>query len=154
MINLIYAPIFVRQLKKLELALQNEVLEKISDIEVIEKFTKWRFSFYIERYKFKLEATSNELELKRAILLVIEKGLFKKFPNQNKKEIIKVLQGENIIKDHIIKIMQLPIYKFGKDEVDKLKEQIEELEKNKKEFDELVNNEDMRKNQYIKELKA
>ena len=50
--------------------------------------------------------------------------------------------------------MQLPIYKFGKDEVDKLKEQIEELEKNKKEFDELVNNEDMRKNQYIKELKA
>ena len=29
MINLIYAPIFVRQLKKLELALQNEVLEKI-----------------------------------------------------------------------------------------------------------------------------
>jgi DNA gyrase subunit A len=131
----------------------NEVLEKISDIDVIEKFTKWRFSFYLDRYKRKLEDTIVDLELKISILLVIEKGIFKKFPNQSKKEIIKILQDENIKKDNIIKIMQLPIYKFGKDEVDKLKTQIDELEKNQKEYTDLVNNEDKRKEMYIKELK-
>ena len=132
---------------------KNEVLEKISDTDVIEMFTKWRFGFYIERYKKKLEFTSEELELKRAILLVIEKGIFKKFPNQPKKEIIKTLQDESIKKDNIIKIMQLPIYKFGKDEVEKLKEQIKELESNKKEFETLVNDEGKRKLVYINELK-
>lgn len=131
----------------------NEVLEKISDIEVIERFTKWRFSFYLERYKNKLEITSDELELKKAILMVIEKGLFKKFPNQPKKDIIKTLQDENVKKDHIIKIMQLPIFRFGKDEVDKLKDQIKELEKNTKEYEELVGSEDKRKLVYINELK-
>jgi len=131
----------------------NEVLEKISDVEVIERFTKWRFSFYLERYKNKLKITSDELELKKAILMVIEKGLFKKFPNQQKKEIIKTLQDENIKKDHLIKIMQLPIFRFGKDEVDKLKDQIKELEKNTKEYDELVGSEDKRKLVYINELK-
>jgi hypothetical protein len=49
--------------------------------------------------------------------------------------------------------MQLAIYKFGKDEVDKLKEQIKELEQNKKLFDELVNSEEKRKDIYIEELK-
>jgi DNA gyrase subunit A len=131
----------------------NEVLEKISDIEVIELFTKWRFSFYLERYKRKLEDTIIDLELKNSILLVIEKGLFKKFPTQSKKEIIAVLQEENIKKENIIKIMQLPIYKFGKDEVVKLKDQIHDLEKNKVCYIDLVNNEDKRKNEYIKELK-
>ena len=86
--------------------------------------------------------------------MVIEKGIFKKFPNQNKKEIIKTLQAENIQKDHIIKIMQLPIYKFGKDEVDKLKDQIAELEKDRKEYEELVKDENKRKDIYIKELKS
>jgi DNA gyrase subunit A len=131
----------------------NQVLEKISDIDVIEKFTKWRFSFYLERYKRKLSSNIDELELKRATLLVIEKGIFKKFPNQQKKEIIATLQAESIKKDHIIKIMQLPIYKFGKEEVEKLKEQISSLEKDKKEFEELVNDENKRKEVYIKELK-
>ena len=132
----------------------NEVLEKISDVEVIEKFTNWRFSFYLERYKRKLSVTLDELLLKKAILMVIEKGIFKKFPNQSKKEIIKTLQAENIQKEHIIKIMQLPIYKFGKDEVDKLKDQIAELEKDRKEYDELVKDENKRKDIYIKELKS
>jgi DNA gyrase subunit A len=131
----------------------NEVLEKISDIDVIERFTKWRFGFYLARYKNMLANTSDELLLKKAILLVIEKGIFKKFPNQNKKEIIKTLQDEDIKKDHIIKIMQLPIYKFGKEEVDKLKEQIRQLEKDSKEYEELVNSEDKRKLVYINELK-
>lgn len=131
----------------------NEVLEKITDSEVIERFTKWRFGFYLERYKRKLLITSDELELKRATLLVIEKGLFKKFPTQQKKEIIKTLQDESIKKEHIIKIMQLPIYRFGKEEVDKLKAQIKELETNEEEYTELVKNEDKRKQVYISELK-
>jgi DNA gyrase subunit A len=131
----------------------NEVLERISDVEVIERFTKWRFNFYLERYKKKLNYTNDELEFKKSLLMVIEKGLFKKFPTQQKKEIIKTLQEEDIKNENIVKIMQLPIYKFGKDEVDKLKDQIKELEANKKEYSELVHSEDKRKQTYISELK-
>jgi hypothetical protein len=91
--------------------------------------------------------------LKYNILLVIEKELFKQFPNQNKKEIIKTLQDQNIEKENIIKIMQLPIYKFGKEEIDRLKEQVKQLETDKELFEKLISDESLRKQKYIEELK-
>lgn len=131
----------------------NKVLEKLTDIQVIEQFTEWRFKFYLERFKKRHAVNEDELEFKKALLLVIEKGIFKKFPSQKKPEIIKSLQEEQIKNPHIVKVMQVPIYRFGKDEVVKLQEQITELEKNKKELESLIKSEDKRKQIYIDELK-
>jgi DNA gyrase/topoisomerase IV subunit A len=131
----------------------NKVLEKLTDVQVIEQFTEWRFKFYLERFKRKFEINEDELEFKKSLLKVIEKGLFKKFPNQKKAEIIKILQDEKIKNPHIVKVMQVPIYRFGKDEVEKLEEQIKELEKNKKELEVLIKSEDKRREVYIEELK-
>ena len=132
---------------------KNKVLEKLTDVQVIEQFTEWRFKFYLERFKRKNEFNEDELEFKKSLLKVIEKGLFKKFPSQKKMEIVKVLQDEKIKNPHIVRIMQVPIYRFGKDEVDKLEQQISELEKNKRELEILIKSEDKRREVYIEELK-
>jgi DNA topoisomerase II len=131
----------------------DEVRERMTDSEVIMEFTDWRFSFYLDRYKKLLAETSDELEFKRALMLVITKGLFKKFPSQSKKEITESLEDEKIASNHITRILQIPIYRFGKEEVDVLKDEIKELEKNEKEYTVLVKSEDKRKEVYIKELK-
>lgn len=131
----------------------NEVRERMTDVEVVKEFTDWRFGFYLDRFKKKLVETDDELEFKRALLLVITKGLFKKFPNQSKKEITESLEDEKIQSHHIARILQIPIYRFGKEEVESLKEEIKELEKNKKEYETLVKSEDKRKEVYIAELK-
>lgn len=129
------------------------VLEKLEVADVVEQFTDWRFGFYLERFKKSLSETDDSLEFKKALLLVIEKGLFKKFPNQKKTEIIKCLKDQNIKNEHIKKIMMIPIYKFGMDEVAKLKEEIKNLQKEKEELEELVKSKDKRIEVYIKELK-
>lgn len=131
----------------------DEVKERMSDVDVIREFTDWRFSFYLNRYTKLLSKNNDELEFKKALMLVITKGLFKKFPSQSKREIFQSLQDENIIKSHIDRILQIPIYKFSREEVETLKEQIKELEKLEKEYNVLIKSEDKRKEVYIKELK-
>lgn len=131
----------------------NKVLEKLTDTQVIEQFTDWRFKFYLERFKRQLNTANEDLEFKKALLLVITSGIFKKFPEMKKAEIIKVLQEKKIKNPNIVKIMQIPIYKFGKDEIVKLEDQIKDLEKNKNELDVLVKSEDKRKQVYIEELR-
>ncbi len=131
----------------------NKVLEKLTDTQVIEQFTEWRFKFYLQRFTKQLNTTNDDLEFKKALLWVITSGIFKKFPEMKKAEIIKVLQEKKIKNPNIVKIMQIPIYKFGKEEIVKLEDQIKELEKNKNELEVLVKSEDKRKAVYVEELK-
>lgn len=129
------------------------VLERLKDIDVIKKFTDWRFGFYLKRFKKLLSETDDELEFKKALLLVITKGLFKKFPSQKRTEIVSDLKTYNIKDKHITRILQIPIYRFGKDEVDKLKEEIKALQADQKEYNSLVKDKKKRIDYYIKEIK-
>lgn len=129
------------------------VLEKLTIVDVIKKFTDWRFEFYLTRFKKLLDYTDDELEFKKSLMMVITKGLFKKFPSQKKSEIVTDLQSHRIKNAHINKILQIPIYRFGKDEVEKLKEEIKALEVDKKEYTILVKSKPKRVERYIKEIK-
>ena len=130
------------------------VIERAKDVDIIKQFTDWRFGFYLERFKRDLDNTNDELEFKKALLLVITKGLFKKFPNQTRKEIISDLQGHKIADQHINRILGIAIYRFGKDEVVKLREEIKKLEAEKKELTVLVKSKDKRTEVYIQELRG
>ena len=132
----------------------DEVLERLTDVEVIQKFTDWRFSFYLQRFEKLLEHTDDELEFRKALLLVIKKGLFKTFPSQTRKEIVENLRKHSIKDDHIKRILQIPIYRFGKEEVVKLENEVKDLEMNKKEYTSLVKSEEKRKDFYVKEIKS
>jgi len=131
-----------------------KVRERMTDVEVIKEFTDWRFSFYLDRFAKKLSDTDELLEFKKALLLVITKGLFKKFPNQTKSDIIESLSNEGIKGENITKILHIPIYRFGSDEIEVLKKEISDLEANKKEYQILTKSEDKRKAVYISELKG
>lgn len=130
------------------------VIERTTDVEIIKKFTDWRFNFYLDRFKRQYDEANDELTFKKSLLMVIEKGLFKKFPNQSRKEIVTDLQDVGINNQHITKILQIAIYRFGKDEVVKLKEDISDLESKKRELDILVKSKEKRTEVYIKELKS
>ena len=129
------------------------VLERVSEIDVIKQFTDWRFGFYLERFKRQLGVVSDELEFKKSLLLVITKGIIKKFPTMSRKEIVDELKSYNIKQDHITKILQIAIYRFGKDEALKLKQEIDELSVEMEKIDLLVKSKEKRTEVFIEELK-
>lgn len=131
----------------------NGKVRKMTVTDIIKEFTDFRFSFYLKRYKKLGRENKTEFEFKRDLLKVIEKGIFKKFPDLNKKQIEQLLVDNEIKEYNIQRIINVPIYRFGKEEVDKLKEELKELKKKIQYLVELCNNENLRKAEYSKELK-
>ena len=54
---------------------------------------------------------------------------------------------------HVARIIQTPIYKFGKEEIENLKNELIELKKYLENVVKLIKDENLRKEQYKKELK-
>ncbi|MFW6130639.1 MAG: DNA gyrase subunit A, partial [Atribacterota bacterium] len=131
----------------------NGKIRKMTVTEIIKEFTDFRFKFYLKRFKKMGNENKDDYYLKRDLLTVIQKGLFKKFPNLNKKEIRQLLLDNEIKENNITRIINVPIYKFGKEEVDKLKNELKELKEKIQYLLKLCKNEGLRKNKYIKELK-
>ena len=96
----------------------------------------------------------DEFEFKRDLLKVIQKGLFKKFPELSKDAIKELLLENEIMEKNIAKIIQTPIYRFGKDEVERLKEELRNLKNYLENLVKLCKDEELRKDEYKKELKA
>ena len=131
----------------------NGKIRKMTVTEIIKEFTHYRFGFYLKRYKKLGREYKADYEFKRDLLNVIQTGLFKKFPELNKEQ-IKELLIKNAIKEYNIqRIINVPIYRFGKDEVDKLKADLSEIKTNIQHLLKLCNDEGLRKAEYIKELK-
>jgi DNA gyrase/topoisomerase IV subunit A len=122
--------------------------------EIIKEFTDYRFKFYLARFKKQFHALRAEFEFEKDLLRVIQKGLFKKFPNLKKAEIHQLLLENEIKEENIPKIIQTPIYKFGKDEIEKIINTLKELKIKLENLIKLCKNEDLRKDEYIKELKG
>jgi DNA gyrase/topoisomerase IV subunit A len=122
--------------------------------DIIKEFTEYRFKHYLRRFKRMGAFNKKEYEFKKDLLMVIEKGLFKKFPNLSKKDIETLLLDNEVKEINISRIIQVPIYRFGKDEVVKLKEDIVELKKKLKLLIELCKSEDLRREEYKKDLKG
>ena len=83
----------------------------------------------------------------------MEKGYFKQFPSLSKEEIKEMLLKNQIMEKNISRIIQTPIYKFGKDEIFTLRKELENLRKYLENVVQLCKSEDLRKEQYIKEIK-
>jgi DNA topoisomerase-2 len=122
--------------------------------QIIKQFTDYRFEFYLKRFKLQYLELKEKFEYERDFLIVIQKALFKKFPELSKKEIEKILLDNEIQDKHISKIIQTPIYKFGKDEINILKERLHEMKKKIEELVKLCKEEGLRKDCYITELKG
>jgi len=122
--------------------------------EIIKEFTDFRFSFYLKRFKKQFNELKDQFEFERDLLKVIQKGLFKKFPDLKKDEIKQLLLDNDIQEKNLSRIIQTPIYKFGKDEIEVLKKKLLDLKKNLENLVKLCKDENLRRNEYIKELKT
>lgn len=129
-------------------------VKKMTVTDIIKQFTDYRFKVYIKRYKKLFYENRDEYEFKKDLLKVIVKGLFKKFPELSKEKIKEYLLENEIQEKHIARIIQIAIYRFGKDEVERLKEELQELKKYIENLIELCKDENLRKDEYKKELKA
>lgn len=128
-------------------------IRKMTITEIINEFTDWRLKIYFERYKKQFIEGKAEFEYTADLLKVMMKGLFKKFPDLKKDEITDLLKDSGIKELHIQKIIQTPIYKFGKEEIEVLKKELEEKKKYLENLVKLCKDENARKNAYIQELK-
>jgi len=131
----------------------NGKVRKMTVTEIIKEFTDVRFKIYFERFKKEFMDNRDEFEFKRDLLKVIKKGLFKKFPDLKKNEIADLLIENEIKEKNIARIIQTPIYRFGKDEVDRLEEELQKLKTLIEYLVTLCKDEELRKVEYVKELK-
>lgn len=122
--------------------------------EIIKEFTDYRLKFYYDRFKKEFFELKETFEFKRDLLKVIQKGLFKKFPEMTKQESEKFLISESISESNIQRIVQTPIYKFNKDEVEKIKTDLSTLKDRLQRLSVLCKDENERKDEYKKELKT
>lgn len=128
-------------------------IRKMTVTEIITEFTTWRLRVFFERYKKQFIEGKAEFEYKRDLLKVMVKGIFKKFPELKKEEISKLLIENEIKELHINKIIQTPIYKFGKEEIEELRRELEEKKKFLENLVLLCKDENARKEAYKQELK-
>lgn len=131
----------------------NGKIKKITVTEIIKEFTDFRIKIYLKRYKKLFVINKDEFEYKRDLLKVMIKGYFKQFPSLSKEEIKKFLLENDIMEKNIARIIQTPIYKFGKDEIVALRTELENLKKYLENVVQLCKSEELRKVQYIKEIK-
>lgn len=128
-------------------------VKKLTVTDIIKQFTDYRFSLFLKRYKKIFNEKKEDFEFKRDLLKVMIKGIFKKFPELNREEIKKLLIDNEIMEKNINRIIQTPIYRFGKEEILKLRTELEEMKKYLENIVKLIKSEDLRKDQYKKEIK-
>lgn len=127
---------------------------KMTVTDIIKQFTDYRLKIYFERYKTQFIEGKAEFEYKRDLIRVMIKGLFKKFPDLKKEEIKELLLENEIQEKHVAKIIQTPIYRFGKEEIEALRKELEEKKKYLENLVKLCKDENLRKDAYKQDLKA
>lgn len=123
--------------------------------EIIEDFTKWRFTYFKKRYelyvKNLMETVSYNEVLLKFIRMVIATDFVKKISTMKKSDIVSYLEKEKW--EYIDRLIQVPIYHFNKE---KIQELVDLLEKDKKQIAEwimIIGSEEKRNAIYQGELK-
>jgi DNA topoisomerase-2 len=120
--------------------------------EIIEEFTNWRLTYYEKRYQRILKKTVTELRYKHSLLKVIEAGIMDSVRKKPRSVIMQEILDLEIRKEFATKIVSLPIYRFSKNEVEKLEEEVKELMRKRKILKKLIQSPDKLRETYVKEL--
>lgn len=133
--------------------IETKTVQQYTVLELIQKFTIWRLGFF----KIRIEYRNKELFLKKsfdeALLKAIEYIDSTKYniTLATRQQFKTDLMSCGIV-EHIDTIINLPIYRFNKDEADKLKEQIKKTEQQITYNIKIINSDKMLRDLYRKEL--
>ena len=99
---------------------------------LVQAFVEWRLSWYAKRYEKQIADLTRELNFAKAIKLCVEGGLPKFLPlAQNRAEVQarveKLVKGVCLDEDQLDRIVGLPSYRWSKDSVERIIDDIARL---------------------------
>jgi DNA gyrase/topoisomerase IV subunit A len=124
----------------------------VTPAEAIKSFTEWRLEWYLLRYQRLHDDLEVQIQKYEDILTAIDKNVGSKARTiGSRTELINYLECINII--HTDYISGFPVYRFTKEEKQKIKTKLKEAQALLKQYKLLIKSEDERKKVYIKELR-
>ncbi len=125
---------------------------KLTPVEIVKQFTDWRLQFYTERYKHLLVDLNKQIQRCRDIITAIDNdvGALAKKIKDRSSLIEKLIKFGIVDVDYIA---SLPVYRFTKEEYQRVKVLLEQLLGTSKQYQELIDDINKCKLVYIKELK-
>lgn len=121
-------------------------------VKIIKTFTEWRLDWYVDRYDRLLQLITADIQKYDDVILSIKKnvaGISKKTASRGElKEFIANIGVVNV--DYIA---DLPIYRFTEAEAQKTEEKRATALVTKREYEDILNDEDKRRAIYVSELK-
>jgi DNA gyrase/topoisomerase IV subunit A len=120
-------------------------------IDLVQKYTSWRLSFYKNRYERLRDLLLVEYQKYLDIKCAIDNNIGGYAKKAQSRAELKELLGDFGI-TYIDYIADLPIYRFTESEYKKNEERIQESEKLLAHYEDLLNSEEKRKKIYISEL--
>lgn len=120
--------------------------------DLVRKFTDWRLGWYTTRYETLRSARQVDAQRCRDILTAIANnigGISRQTASRS--ELRELLTALGIVHDEYI--ADLPVYRFTEEEARKTQHKLDEILQEISWYDQLLSSEDLRKQQYVKELK-
>lgn len=120
-------------------------------IEVVEKFTEWRLQWYVQRYQRLKELTLDDIQKYNDIITAIDNDVGGKAKTlKDRSSLIDFCKQIGIVNTQYI--ADFPVYRFTKEEKDKIIEKIKDAKGMLAEYNALLKSDTKRKEVYIKEL--
>lgn len=134
----------------------NTIKQYDSHNELIEKFIEWRIRFYYDRYYLKMKQYEERLNFLKYIKILHEKNFVSYCGKaKNKEEIVTKVKNlcKNIDGETIEKIINIPVYRWTKEEYEKIVKEIEDIEKEIENCKKTIETEENVRKKYLEELK-
>lgn len=134
------------------LDLDGESVLQVDPIEAIRLFTEWRLSWYLRRYKRLSNELTTQIQKYKDILIAIDGNLGSVARNLGSRADLLAFLTENDFV-HPDYIASLPVYRFTKEEAEKVEDKLQDALVLLKEYKKLIKSKNERKKVYINELR-
>lgn len=122
-------------------------------VDIVKNFTDWRLKWYVNRYEKMANDIKKDIQRYKDILKAIEKNVGSVArKTQDKEELRMLLEAYGIV--NIEYIADLPVYRFTENEKDKTTKKLNDSLTTLSEYEKLLNDEQLRKAEYINDLKV
>ena len=120
-------------------------------IDIIEKFTEWRLTWYVQRYERLLNKIKEDIQRYKDVIKAIEKNVGSVArKTTSREELIEYLLAIKIV--YTDYISQLPVYRFTIEEKIKAQNKLKDALIIEQSYIDLLNSENKRRDVYISEL--
>jgi topoisomerase-4 subunit A len=134
------------------LTIDGQSVQSLTARQVIEQFSEWRLSWYVNRFQTLLDRVNQQIVRHQDIVLAIDNKANVKAAEVQNRDFLKQRLATLGVRD-VDAISQLPIYRFTPEEAEKSRARLKELVEEQQLYQRLLSDENERKKVYIADLK-